>query len=270
MGPKKDNSIAVALIGAAAVVIAALIGYWATHSKPDPVLVDYTGKVKDANYLKPIGQASVAITEDQKPPQRFTTDSEGIFYARLSKDTQKMLLEVQARGYQDYSRTGPTVRTGSEDIFLEPVPPPSIPQQDPPEAELEKLRKLHKVSLISPQESDKPPAEIPKNSYGFAWSYALTLKPLIKLTILDSREVMEGNSLFELHKLSDGHIELVGFVGPETFARYRMGLKSGEHITFYSVSWSDAHNVASVPLSSLVCPQDRDANYTVVLECSIR
>jgi hypothetical protein len=119
---KKDNSLAVALIGAAAVVIAALIGYWAMRPKePDFVLVDYAGRVKDAKSHNPIAQAAVAITEDQKVPQRFTTDSEGVFYARLSGSTKTMLLDVQAGGYKDYSRRGPTVRTGSEDIFLEPV-----------------------------------------------------------------------------------------------------------------------------------------------------
>jgi hypothetical protein len=120
---QKDKSVVVALIGAAAVLIAALIGYLATHhDKSDPALVAYTGKVKNSKSFKPVGNAFVAITEDQKVPQRFTTDSEGVFFAQLSKDTQTMLLEVKATGYQDYSRRGPTVRTGSEDIFLEPVP----------------------------------------------------------------------------------------------------------------------------------------------------
>jgi hypothetical protein len=137
--PPNNKPIAVALIGAAALVIAALIGYLATH-KGDPALVAYTGKVKDAKSFKPVGNASVAITEDQKVPQRFTTDSEGVFYAKLSKDTQTMLLEVTAAGYQNYSRRGPTVRTGSEDILLEPMRPPppvtlpkktsSTPKQD--------------------------------------------------------------------------------------------------------------------------------------------
>jgi hypothetical protein len=138
---ERQRPITVALIGAAAVVITALIGYWATtSSKSDPVLVDYTGKVEDAKSHKPIAKASVAITEDQKPPQRFATDSEGVFYARLSKSTETMLLEVQAGGYNDYSRVGPTVRTGSEEILLEPLatkpiedlPKPTKPINDSP------------------------------------------------------------------------------------------------------------------------------------------
>ena len=199
----KDRPIAVALIGAAAIVIAALIGYWATHSKSDPVLVDYTGKVKDAKSYQPIEKASVAITEDQKPPQRFTTDSEGIFYARLSRDTQKMFLEVKAQGYRDYSRTGPTVRTGTEDIFLEPQRKPE-PLQDSTDAELEKLRALHKVSLIRPDEVGKTLDGMPKNSYAFAGGYALNIYSPVELKIDDNHKYIDDD--FEIHKLGDGHV----------------------------------------------------------------
>jgi len=131
MGPGRDNSIPVALIGAAAVIIAALIGYYATH-RSNSTLVAYTGKVKDGKSLKPVGNASVAITEDQKVPQRFTTDSEGVFFAQLAKDAQTMLLEVKAEGYKNYSRRGPTVRTGSEDIFLEPLADPKSDESPKP------------------------------------------------------------------------------------------------------------------------------------------
>jgi carboxypeptidase family protein len=129
MPPAKDNSVKVALIGTAGVILAALIGYFATHH-PTPDLVAYTGTVKDAKTLKPVRNALVGITEDQTVPQRFTTDSEGVFFAKLSKDTQTMLLEITAAGYQDYSRRGPTVRTGREDVFLEPLSGSSVPSAD--------------------------------------------------------------------------------------------------------------------------------------------
>jgi TIR domain len=92
--------------------------------------IAYAGTVKDANTLKPVGNALVGITEDQSLPERFTTDSEGVFFAKVSKDTQTMLLEITAAGYQDYSRRGPTVRPGSEDIFLQPPAAPSVPSPD--------------------------------------------------------------------------------------------------------------------------------------------
>jgi hypothetical protein len=127
--PGKDNSVKVALIGMAGVILAALIGYFATRPTTSD-LVAYAGTVKDAKTHKPLRNALVGITEDQNIPQRFTTDSEGVFFARLSKATQTMLLEITADGYQDYSRRGPTVRTGTEDIFLEPVSPPPDPSRD--------------------------------------------------------------------------------------------------------------------------------------------
>jgi len=95
-----------------------------------PDLIAYTGTVKEAKTLKPVRNALVGITEDQNVPQRFTTDSEGVFFAKLSKDTQTMLLEITAAGYHDYSRRGPTVRTGREDIFLEPLSAPSVTSTD--------------------------------------------------------------------------------------------------------------------------------------------
>jgi hypothetical protein len=129
MPPASDNSVKVALIGTAGVILAALIGYFATRH-PSPDLVAYTGTVKDAKTFKPVRNAHVGITEDQSVPQRFTTDSEGVFFAKLSKDTQTMLLEITATGYQDYSRRGPTVRTGTEDIFLEPLSVQNVPSTD--------------------------------------------------------------------------------------------------------------------------------------------
>jgi hypothetical protein len=265
----RDNSIRVAVIGAVGVIVAALIGYLATHQKK-PDLVGYTGKVKDATSSTAIGNAQVAITEDQKVPQRFVTDSEGVFFAQLSRDTQTMLLEIKAKGYQDYSRRGPTVRTGSEEILLEPLLTPIVQEDDPFEAELENLRKLHQVSLISAEYAEKAPSQVPKNSYGYGWSFALLIKPLTPLTFIDTRETEGSDALFEIHKLADGHLELVGFVGPETFARYRMGLKKGENITLYSIGWKDAHDAVSVPLKSLACSGSRTIARSEALDCMTR
>ncbi len=119
---RKDNSLAVALIGAAAVVTAALIGYFATHqNKTDQIAVDYTVKVKDAQSHNPIVGAKVNLSEEQKAPQSYYADSDGIVYLRLSKDTKTITLEVTSSGYQNYSRSGLTVHTGSQDVFLEPL-----------------------------------------------------------------------------------------------------------------------------------------------------
>jgi hypothetical protein len=128
----KQNSIKVALISAAGAVVAALIGYFAPFHKPE--LIAFTGKVKEAGSFKAIGNAQVEIEEDQKLPQRFVTDSEGVFFAQLSPGAQIMFLEIKAAGYKDYSRRGLAVRSGSEVILLERVATPenSEPQQGRP------------------------------------------------------------------------------------------------------------------------------------------
>jgi hypothetical protein len=129
MPPAKDNSVKVALIGAAAVILAALIGYFA-GIHPTPHVIAYTGEVKDAKTHKPVKNALVGISEDQNVPERLTTDDEGVFYTKLSKDTPTILLEITAAGYQDSSRIAPTVRTGAEPFFLEPLSDPSVPSTD--------------------------------------------------------------------------------------------------------------------------------------------
>jgi hypothetical protein len=126
---QKDKPVAVALIGAAAVVIAALIGYFGVvrPNKPDPVFIDYTVRVKDAKSLKPIVSAKVNLAEDQKAPQPYYTDSDGVVYINnLSKDTKTISVEVTALGYQSQARNGLTAHTGSQDFLLEALPPPPI------------------------------------------------------------------------------------------------------------------------------------------------
>lgn len=295
-------------------------GYRVEGSQPPPVssvseYVAYTGKVRDAKSVKPIGNASVTITEDRDAPKRFTTDSEGVFFARLSKDTQTMLLEVKADGFKDYSRRGPTVRTGSEDIFLEPLPSPQsstpqsrVPQQssrtstphessegkshevptkpaeysggnhlnthspgpltsnsDAPvkhiiptpsgKPELEQLRTLHGVSLIKPEDADRPMQEMPLSSYGFIDSMGLTTRPQTE----NYRHILSSAVTwsFEVHRLSDGGFDVVGFVGSEIFEHLRAGINSGEKITIYSAKWSNAPNLVSVPTVALSCSTNR-------------
>jgi hypothetical protein len=119
---EKNRPVLVAIIAAGSAIIVALIGYLVPILR-EPSLVSFTGTVRDSITHRPIANARVAITEDQNVPQRFTTDSEGVFHARLSKNAQNLLLNVEADGYNYYSREGQSVRTGIEQIFLEPNQP---------------------------------------------------------------------------------------------------------------------------------------------------
>jgi hypothetical protein len=112
----------VAIIAAGSAIVVALIGYLVPTLR-EPLLVSFTGTVRDRMTQRPIANARVAIAEDQNVPQRFTTDSEGVFHTRLSKNAQNILLNVEADGYHDYTREGQSVRTGIEPIFLEPNQP---------------------------------------------------------------------------------------------------------------------------------------------------
>ena len=135
---KKDNSVRVAPIAAASAVLVAAIGYWAIvrQSKPDkPTLsfTDYSVRVQDAKSLKPIVSAKVNLAEEGKAPQLYYTGSDGTVYARLSRDSKTISLEVMAGGYQSQARNGLTAHTGSQDFMLETLPSPPVqkPQSHP-------------------------------------------------------------------------------------------------------------------------------------------
>jgi hypothetical protein len=166
MPPKeKTRPVTVALITTGGVILVALLGFLGTRthadSPPKPTtvgtgisptqagesstdgkqvapsptgspqedssLVNYTGTVRDGRTNRPIGGAKVAITEDEDVPQRLTTDSEGVFYAKLHKTSKTILLTIGAVGYKEYTRRAKSVRTGGEDILLEPEQSQSSP-----------------------------------------------------------------------------------------------------------------------------------------------
>jgi len=122
---EKNRPVLVAIITAASAIAVALIGYLV----PRQSLINFTGTVRDSMTHRPIADARVSIEVDQNVPQRLTTDSEGIFYARLSKNAQSILLNVEADGYNRYRLEVPSVRTGIETILLEPNQP-APPKQD--------------------------------------------------------------------------------------------------------------------------------------------
>lgn len=116
----------------------------------------------------------------------------------------------------------------------------------------EDLRNRENVLRMKQAESGKPLSEIPDGSSGFAHASGLN-NPLEAIT-LDSQGYSDR---LEVHKLASGQIELIGYVGSETFDRIRLGLSEGEAITFFSSEWTDAPNLVSVPLGSLKCPRSR-------------
>lgn len=122
---------------------------------------------------------------------------------------------------------------------------------------VEELRKTNKVTRMKEAESDKTLSEIPAGSFGFASGYFIS--DALKDSRINAVELQPHAPLnhFEIDKLSDGQLELVGYVGPETLENVRSGLSQGEAITFYSYSWPDAANVVAIPLTQFLCPRER-------------
>jgi hypothetical protein len=83
---------------------------------------------------------------------------------------------------------------------------------------------------------------------------------------------------FEIHKLGDRSVLLVGYVGSETYDRLLEGERPGAALTIYSISWKDYSKLVAVPLDSLNCVRDRwmprgtprDPLAAIALDCGIR
>ena len=125
-----NKTIWVALITAVSVIVVGYLGYLGTRSKlPEPppdldLTFAYTGTVRNTA-RQPIPNALISITEDQNPPLQARTDSEGVFFTRLSKKTATIWLIVTAHGYTPYTLVARPVRSGPQDFELQPESSPS-------------------------------------------------------------------------------------------------------------------------------------------------
>ena len=88
----KSRPVLVALIGAVAIIVAAIIGYMATTGGLSGSTFEYTGEIRDTGG-KPVADAKVRITEDEKVPQTVPSDSEGVFHANLLKKSANIYIE---------------------------------------------------------------------------------------------------------------------------------------------------------------------------------
>jgi len=121
MPAEKDGkrTIWVAVIGASATIIAALLSYLAvTGARGETKL--YSGIVRNAAE-QPIPRAKVSIAEDGNGPETLRTDSKGVFYKELSKKTRHILITVEADGYKPYTSRESADRSEPDEIILGPV-----------------------------------------------------------------------------------------------------------------------------------------------------
>jgi len=118
----REHPILTAVIGASGVIIAGILGYEGATGGFGKSGIDYTGVVRSLSRT-PIPGAAVSIAEDQSVPQHMQTDSVGVFHARLHNTAVNVRLDVSADGYQPYTIFVQPSRTGSEEVFLNPIVP---------------------------------------------------------------------------------------------------------------------------------------------------
>jgi hypothetical protein len=118
----------------------------------------------------------------------------------------------------------------------------------------QELRENNKVTRIAVSESEKSLAEIPRNSFGDAAPVWFVDFSSEKMRVVPRGVVSD----FEVQKLADGSVMVVGYVGLETAEGLREGLHTGEALTLYSISLKDYSTLVAVPLDRLKCTRDRE------------
>ena len=104
--------------------------------------------------------------------------------------------------------------------------------------DLEQLRAAHRVRLVDDAEEGFAADRLPNGVYGFTYAPAEASIPLF---------VKKNWHSFEIHKLEDGEILLVGFVTAKEAEMIRSG-QQGEVILFPD-PWEESKELVSVPMS---------------------
>jgi hypothetical protein len=130
-------------------------------------------------------------------------------------------------------------------------------------ASVQEMRRRHHVSLISPMEADKTTREIQPNSFGFTFATPIINRSPIEIQVESSKRS------FEIHKLGDSALLVVGYVGPETFIRLREGVGTDADVTLYSSPIKEASGLVALPLNRLKCPRGRYVQTAIALDCKV-
>jgi hypothetical protein len=103
------------------------------------------------------------------------------------------------------------------------------------------LRDSHGVRLVEAGEEGGAAERLPNGVYGFTYAPQEAAVPLFGKQSWHS---------FEIHKLADGALHLVGFVSPAD-SRF---IESGEHVeaTVYPDPWEEATTLVSIPMTRVV------------------
>jgi hypothetical protein len=151
------------------------------------------------------------------------------------------------------------------------IPNPAKPSDSGPKSlsaefasGVEEMRQRHHVDLIPQVESEKTTLEVPTDSFGFVNPSSVTLGHPMPIYYAGSK------GTFEIHKLHDGSLVILGFVGPESFIHLREGVKNGEPITIHSTAFDQATKLFAFPLTRIECYRHRDLGAVSALDCKVR
>lgn len=115
-------------------------------------------------------------------------------------------------------------------------------QETATESELHDLRMRNRVRPVTISEEGLGINRAPAGVYGFSYTPATTEAPLFNKKAYHS---------FEVHKLSDGTVLLVGFVTAETVSQMNTG-KERIHIRLFADPQDEANILVSIPSSRII------------------
>jgi hypothetical protein len=123
--------------------------------------------------------------------------------------------------------------------------------------QLEALRQKKQLIPVGPELEGMPLAALPDNVYGFTYS------PLNESTPLYKKRTFQS---FEVHKLADGHVQLVVYVSAEQAGQIRTATEPMD-VNVYPEPHGEATQLIELPLERIAKakPASRqDGNYIPV------
>jgi hypothetical protein len=152
------------------------------------------------------------------------------------------------------------------------IPPQATPTPEPQPTpfqiflpkSISSLRNANHVELIPEMESGETLAQIPQGSFGYMLAASIVRR---NRAIRDRRghqstapirvDRVKNPDNFEIHKLDDHNVIIVGYVGLETFERARNGLETGDKLSLYTTPRKIAPSLIGIMLSHLRCTDAR-------------
>lgn len=113
------------------------------------------------------------------------------------------------------------------------------------------LRSKYELRLLDPAESQLRISEIPRGVYGFTSPYGVKYGNPHLWRFANTRRS------FEIHKLSDGTVYVVGFIGSDTAKQLKLDKRPKDfQFTLYADQWAKSQEIISLPLSQLTVKED--------------